>query len=196
MANTAACIEAIKEVDLVLFKSLITNRVDTWKRVSKFGYRNGTRRYFYLINSCLIATVDEIAGRLYTVVRPPMLWELYMLSDLRPNDNFLMDEVHEIYDEHYDFITDFAAKYSEAEQYNFMIGDDDGVAWLFFQPIHSKKPYDQHLGGDLYDLLPDWLRDNEEAECSYSAFGNEEKTEEEIKQELINLGFVYNDAEI
>lgn len=197
MASTADCTKLIKAEDLSKFTKLITGNKTDWKRVTKFKYKNGSRRYFYLLESCLIATVDEVAGNLSVMVRPPMLWEVDMLQTLRPNDDFLQEEIFDLHDEHYDFATEEAAKGSEPEQYYFQLGEveeDEGV-WMFFNPRKlGDDVYDQHLGGDLYDILPEWLRANEEAECSYSNFGSEEKSLDDIKQELLGLGFTYEKA--
>jgi len=191
MSSTADCLKEIKAVDLTPFDRLIEGDKKSWKRVNKFNYRNGIRRYFYLVNSYLIATVDSVAGRLYTVVRPPMLWEFYMLMDLRPNDPYLEEDAQELYEEHYDFVVKESAKGSEAQQYYFMIGNDDG-GWVFFNPIRQDG-YDQHLGGDLFDLLPVWLRDNEAMECTYDTESVTNKPLDDIRQELIDLGFEYKE---
>ncbi len=41
------------------FDKLIKGDRTSWKRFSKFLYRDGVRRYFYLLDSVLIATIDE-----------------------------------------------------------------------------------------------------------------------------------------
>ena len=186
--STADCIELLKSEDLTPFSNLLTNNKIEWKRVNKFKYKNGIRRYFVLLNSCIIATVDEIGGQLNAVVRPPMLWELYMIQNLRPNDSFLQDDVLELYYEHNDFIVKQSSKYSEPEQYSFSIGDEDG-GWIFFSPKMCSD-YDQHLSSDLYYILPSSIRDNEECECMYSFFNVSSK--EQVKKDLIDLGFEYD----
>ncbi len=191
MSRTADCVKLITATDLTPFDRLIEGDKTSWKRVSKFLYRGGIRRYFYLLNSCLIATIDEPLHdgcyQLKAMVRPPMLWEIYMLQDLRPNDQYLAEDITDLQEKHYDFVTKEAAKGSEAYQYYFMMGSEDG-GWIFFGP-HKQSDYDQHLSGDLYDLLPTWLRENEVMECTYDIESAGSRTLDDIKQELIDLGF-------
>lgn len=191
MSSTAECIKEIMTHDLTRFERLIEGNTTDWKRVNKFNYRFGFRRYFYLLNSCLLATVDSVAGRLYTIVRPPMQWELYMLIDLRQNDQYLCENAYELYQKHYDFVESEAIKGSEAQQYYFMMGDEDG-GWIYFNP-HKMDGYDEHLWSDLYHLLPEWLRDDEAMECTYATTLAGDRTMDEIKQELIDLGFEYRE---
>ena len=194
MTSTADCVKLITATDLTFFDRLIEGDKTSWKRVNKFEYRGGFRRYFYLLKSCLIATVDEsILGELKVMVRPPMLWEQYMLQDLRPNDQYLAEDITDLQEKHYDFATKEAAKGSEAQQYYFMMGSEDG-GWIFFGP-HKQEGYDQHLSGDLYDLLPTWLRENEVMECTYDVASAGSRTLDDIKQELIDLGFDYTEEQ-
>ncbi len=186
--NTAGCVKLIEAEDLTRFSKLIVGPNSEWKRVNKFKYKDGIRRYFVLTNSCVIATVDEVDGGLPVVaVRPPMLWELYMIQEARRDDDFLQEDVHDLYDDEYDFVTRFAAKYSEVEQYKFTIGAEDG-GWIFFSP-KKYTSYDQHLQGDLYDLLPVSIRDDEVCECMFSTNGGV------TKEDLIALGFEYYEGD-
>ena len=185
MASTTECVKVLGQEDLSKYAHLIdtNNGRNEWKRVNKFNYINGIRRYFYFTNSCLLATVDEVNGNLTPIVRPPMMWELYMLQNLRQNDDFVQGDATDIFDEHYDFCMQESSKYSEPEQYCFMMGDDDG-GWVEFSPKLCDE-YDQHLGGNLYDILPIGIRNEEVMECTYSP------AYDSLKQELIDLGFEF-----
>ena len=186
--KTSDCVALLDQEDLSKFDMLRTSVPAIWKRVNKFNYKDGLRRYFYLLDSCVIATVDELSdGSAKVVVRPPMLWETYMLQSARRDDDFVQEELPELYDDNYDFCNQEAAKHSEPEQYYFDMGSEDG-GWIFFSP-KKYDGYDQHLTGDLYNIVPTAIRDNEECECTYSLYGIDSRTD--IKQELIDLGFEY-----
>ncbi len=193
--STAGCLKVIKAVDLTPFEKLIKGNKTSWKRVSKFLYRDNVRRYFYLLESCLIATVDDVAGELKVVVRPPMQWELYMIQDARPQDKYLAEKCSELWEKHYNFVTAEAAKGSEPQQYTFEVGPEDG-GWIFFSPIKCDE-YDEHLSGDLDLILPEWLvKSGEVMECIYVInnhplwrIGQLDDALKSIKQELSELGF-------
>ncbi len=180
MASTTECVKVLGQEDLSKYAHLIdtNNGRNEWKRVNKFNYINGIRRYFYFTNSCLLATVDEVNGNLTPIVRPPMLWELYMLQNLRHD----VDPC-EFYDEHDLFCEDESCKYAEPEQFCFMMGSEDG-GWVEFSPKLCDD-YDQHIGMWIDDILPPGIQGQEVMESTYSP------TYDSLKQELIDLGFEY-----
>ena len=146
MSSTADCVKMlVQEMDGNLsasFNKLIEGDRTNWKRVSKFHYRNGVRRYFYLVDSALIATVDEREATpeeletirkelevmlehgvniddissfedktmVKIVIRPPMLWEQYMLQDIRTEDQYVQEDLGELWEKYYDFCIIEAAK--------------------------------------------------------------------------------------
>ena len=234
MSSTEKCVEMLSNVmDGGLspsFDKLIMGDRTNWKRFSKFHYREGVRRYFYLVESCLIATVDERdataeemkersdrikalnldeerispeeakkmteSEMVKIMVRPPMLWEQFMLRDARPNDNWVKEELGDIWEEYDEFCYVEAGKGSEPQQYTFEIGPHEG-GWIFFSPIKCDH-FDQHLTGDLDPIIPAWLlKSGEIMECTYAIDEHPLWTMncggdllEAIKKELTELGFV------
>lgn len=176
------------------FNKLILGERTNWKRISKFNYGDGVRRYFYLVKSCLIATVDERKATIEEVterklkdfegiapekikkfleakmvkimIRPPMEWEHIILQDARPEDKWIHEDLGELLEKYYDFCTIEAAKGSEPQQYTFECGpENDG--WIFFSPIKCDH-FDQHLTDDLDPILPAWLiKSGEIMKCTY-----------------------------
>jgi len=191
MTSTADCVKLIRAQNLTPYDRLIQGDKTSWRRVNKFNYCDGIRRYFYLLNSCLLATVDDVAGQLHVMVRPPMMWELYMFMELRPNDQYLEEDAFELYEEHDVFVMKEAARGSEPQQYCFQTGLDNG-GWVFFSPI-IYKCYDQHLSGDLDSILPAWIRNEETMECTYDLSSTGSRTLDDVKTELVDLGFEYSD---
>ena len=210
------------------FMKLVEGDTTSWKRINKFHYDEGVRRYFYLLKSALIATVDEreptseevqdrnkmleeiggvsledtkkmLAAKMVRVmVRPPMLWEQFMLQDVRPDDKYIQEDLGELWEKYYEFCYCEAAKGSEAQQYTFEVGPDDG-GWIFFSPIKCDH-FDQHLTGDLDPIIPDWLlKGGEIMECTYAIdehplwrMGQLDDCLEAIQKEMIELGFVHS----
>ncbi len=207
---------------ILQYEKLLSPGEKIWEIAGdKFEHDGGTRQYYYLVCSCLIATADvdtnaqfvkygEKVG-LEVTVRPAMLWEIYMLQDLRSDDQFVMEGgILDMWEDDYDHATAEAAKGSEPCQYTFEVGPEDG-GWVFFSPIKCDH-FDSHLCCDLDHLLPDWLSGNEVMECTYDLhmhpdtikmreqedvdnvvnFGkfSDAKTLEAVSRELAGLGFV------
>lgn len=188
--KTEDCIKLIEAEDLSSLSFLIKGSTTGWKRFNKFKYKDGIRRYFYLPESCVIATVDDVNGHGTVVVRPPMTWEMYWLQNLKPDDSFIQNELIDVYDEHDNTIIPLAAKYSEPEQYRFSawhgsnpIGLIEDNPTFFFSP-KKMDGYDQPLSGDLDNILPVALRGEEVMECTYDQNGV-------TKEQLEALGFEY-----
>ena len=230
--STAKCIEILTDMMenggiSPSFVKLVKGDIKSWKRISKFNYRDGVRRYFYLLDSALVATVDERdptseevsernkyieqlegitpeetremleAKMVKIMVRPPMLWEQYILQDARGNDKFVQDKLFDLWEDYYEFCEIESSKGSEPQQYNFEIGPDDG-GWIFFTPIKADH-YDSHLSSDLDPILPDWAQNQEVQECTWAIdehplwnMGQLDDCLEAIQKELIELGFVHS----
>lgn len=184
MASTADCVTLIETKDLSYFSRLIESGNNEWKRLNKFKYKDGTRRYFYLTNACLLATVDEVDGVLSAIVRPPMWWEMFMLNKMRKD----IDPTN-LYRTHEQFCITKSAAHSEPEQYGFLLSSDsedyDDEEFVLFFPILYDE-FDQHIGQYIDHLLPQNLF--EDSECCYT------EVYDTLKQELIDLGFEYDDS--
>lgn len=156
-----------------------------WKRVSKIGSDGLSTRTFVSYNIPIKAVVLERPSGLRVQLKVNYEWDTYADYDK-------YEDVHEKELYYEQTIEDLYKRSTIAAEFYFYVGDSDDGIWIMVCPRsyfdREGCCYDQSFSLD--GLLPASVDDYDIMEATWEPSGN--STIEELKQDMIDAGFVYD----